>query len=365
MTLPTIISFISCKPRVKPLEPLPILKKWMESNTERKILKLKTDRGGEYSSSGFMNHLSLCSIDTERGPASQPTSNSVAKRFNLTLLGKMRFQFEESSLPLHLWEELAMYTSIQINSSPSVAINNNSPTSLFTPFLKGHHHPVKPTRLHPFGCLAYVHEESAAKLGPNARRMIFVGLESTSNASRFWDKTTQKIIVSSNAVFDEFTFPAKASPQSPPLATIMSTFDYSELILESVSNIPSLLSRPSFPVNTKPVTAPELVNDLLSLIPEPPPTAEPPVPPNPDPPPLRRSTRQAVKPKRYGYVTQIGGEESNDNPTYKEAIEGAHQLHWKAAMDAEWESFCHHNVGTLVEPPLDANVLEGMQSSPG
>lgn len=66
---------------------------WVENNTDHKILKLKSDRGGEYSSTEFLDHLNELAIDMERGPANRPTSNGVAERFNRTLLGKMRAQF--------------------------------------------------------------------------------------------------------------------------------------------------------------------------------------------------------------------------------------------------------------------------------
>lgn len=117
---------------------------WMESNTGCKILKLKTDRGGEYSSTEFLNHLKSSAIDTERGPAHRPQANSVAERFNRTLLGRIRTQLHQSGLPFSLWGELVSYSSIQLNSSPSVAIENRTPLSMITPLLQGHHHPIKP-----------------------------------------------------------------------------------------------------------------------------------------------------------------------------------------------------------------------------
>ena len=62
----------------------------MESKTGNKIGKLKSDRGGEYSSSEFLTYLKEGAIDIERGPANRPTSNGVAERYNRTLLSKMR-----------------------------------------------------------------------------------------------------------------------------------------------------------------------------------------------------------------------------------------------------------------------------------
>lgn len=70
------------------------LYRWVESNSPFKIFKLKSDRGGEYSSNGLLSHLKDSTVDVERGPAKRPEANSVAERFNRTLLGRLRTQFE-------------------------------------------------------------------------------------------------------------------------------------------------------------------------------------------------------------------------------------------------------------------------------
>lgn len=100
------------------------------------------------------------------------------------------------------------YSSIQLNSSPTVSLENKSPTSIISPLLLGHHHPIKAKRFKPFGCQAYVLNHDASKIHPTAQRMIFVGLETGSNAYRLWDKKTQRIVISADVTFDEKSFPA-------------------------------------------------------------------------------------------------------------------------------------------------------------
>lgn len=337
---------------------------WVENNTDHKILKLKSDRGGEYSSTEFLDHLNELAIDMERGPANRPTSNGVAERFNRTLLGKMRAQFVQSGLPLFLWGELAKYTSHQINLSPSIAITNSNPASLFTPHLKEHHHPTAPSLFRPFGCLAYVHDENAAKLSPTALRAIFVGLEPGSNAYRLWDKHSARIIVSSNVTFNESVFPGKLDGSSPSEASITSFLNYDFLISEPISPPVTLPeSQPELAVATDPIpdtpllTTPEenLIDSSDANLGPTPPTLTPPLTENPP----RRSSRTTTAPTRYGFVASVG-EDTNNNPAYEDAMKGPDRDRWKAAMDDELDSFCHHNVGTLVEPPSDANILGGM-----
>lgn len=61
----------------------------IENQTGSKIVKLKTDRGGEYSSGEFIKFLADEGIQTERGPAERPMANSISERFNWTLLSRI------------------------------------------------------------------------------------------------------------------------------------------------------------------------------------------------------------------------------------------------------------------------------------
>lgn len=349
--------------------------RWVESNSGFKILKLKSDRGGEYSSTEFLTHLRDLAIDIKRGPANRPTANSVSERFNRTLIGRLRTQFEQSGLPLFLWGELVMYSALQINLSPSVAIDLATPYSLFTPHLTGHHHPLKPARFRPFGCLGYVLDVHASKLKPVAQRMFFVGLEPGSNAYRFWDTVHSKVVVSVDAKFDESTFPARGDRLSPSASVVASTFDYDALRI-----FPDQIPPPTDNVNAATM---DLVVDIPLAVEDEQHTAIPtpadhtldpqstcavsPAPHDEESDPLdlpthstRQSTRTRTVPRRYGFLASDAEGSTSDNPSYDEALAGPDRAHWVAAMTAEWESFCQHNVGTLVDSPEGANVLGGM-----
>lgn len=157
----------------------------MENQTGSRIVKLKTDRGGEYSSLEFIKFLADEGIQTERGPAERPMANSISERFNWTLLSRIRSQLVQSGLPLSMWGELANYCSLQINCSPSKAIQFQSPLDLFAANIESHMHPFQYDCLKPFGCLAYAHDKHRkSKVGPMAKRYIFVGIESNARAWR-------------------------------------------------------------------------------------------------------------------------------------------------------------------------------------
>lgn len=119
----------------------------VERQTDRKIGKLKSNWGGEYSSTEFMHFLKKKGIETERAPAHCPPVNSVSERFFRTLLGRMRTQLSQSGLPSQLWGELAIYCGSQINGNPSMAIQMSIPMIEYKKVITGHIHPFDFTRL--------------------------------------------------------------------------------------------------------------------------------------------------------------------------------------------------------------------------
>lgn len=176
----------------------------MEKKCGRKIMKLKSDRGGEYSSAKFLQYLADEGIETERGPADRPKADSVAEQYNRTLLSKLRSQLAHSGLPLSLWGEAARYCETQINCSPSAALKNASPIDILESLLPGYVHPFDTDRLKPFGCLCYAMDKHRkSKVAPISRRFIFVGLEDGARAARLWDKQVGWIFVTGDVIYRE------------------------------------------------------------------------------------------------------------------------------------------------------------------
>ena len=67
-------------------------------------------------------------------------------------------------------------------------------------------HPVSYQRLRTFGCEAYAHvpKELRAKLDPKSRKYIFIGYGMDGQFGyRLWDPESQKVIRSSDVVFNE------------------------------------------------------------------------------------------------------------------------------------------------------------------
>lgn len=354
-------------------------KSMMERRMRCKIGTLKSDRGGEYSSDEFIEFLRKEGISVERGPANRTTANSVAERYNETLLGRLRTQLIECGLPLSLWGELARYSCLQINTSPHRALNMNSPLFVLESLTPSHFHPFDPQRLKPFGSLCFATDKNRnSKVGPLAKRYIFVGLEEGAHAVRLWDKQTNRILVTGNVVHREDVFPGLDKTHSPQIDS--STFNLSsgtldirvppptpsnplieDAVTDPASSCPEPAALPTTQVTLDDASLPPveaLPSPAVSLPHDSPDTVIHDHLPELSSPPLRRSSRNVSVPDRYGFSATTGTD--SDHPTYAQAMGGPDHLAWRKAMQEEFDSLLQHDVGTLVDPPEGANILGGM-----
>lgn len=95
-----------------------------ERTTGHKLCVLKCDRGGEYTSTRFKAFASAHGITLEQGPAHTPEHNSVAERYNRTIMERCRAQMIHAALPKQLWGEIILATSHILNMSPTKSASN-------------------------------------------------------------------------------------------------------------------------------------------------------------------------------------------------------------------------------------------------
>lgn len=123
----------------------------VETQSERKVKKLRTDNGLEFCNREFDGFCKQEGIIRHRTCTYTPQKNGVAERLNRSIMNKVRSMLNESGLGQIFWAEAATMAVYLINISPSSAINFKVPEEMGTsvmPSLPG---------LKRFGCLVYIH----------------------------------------------------------------------------------------------------------------------------------------------------------------------------------------------------------------
>lgn len=159
---------------------------WLETQRKVKIKCLQCDRGGEFTSDEFKDHLERHGTVRRLTTHDTPEYNGIAERLNLTLLTKVRAMIHESGLPPSLWAEAVHHANWLKNRSSTKVLIKMTPLEVF----EG----KKPdlSDIHPWGCKVLVHDDGNSKLGDRGKLGHWVGFDEESNAHRiYWpDKGT-------------------------------------------------------------------------------------------------------------------------------------------------------------------------------
>ena len=152
----------------------------VENQKNKKIKRLKTDRGGEYESNSFKEFCEQNGIIHEVIPPYSPKSNGIAERKNRTLKEMMNTMLVSSRLSSNMWgEDILSACHIQ-NKVPHKKIGKTS-NELWEK--------CKPNLeyLKVWGCLAKVilPEPKKRKLGSRTCGCMFIGYASNSSYYRF------------------------------------------------------------------------------------------------------------------------------------------------------------------------------------
>lgn len=280
----------------------------------------------------------------EQGPAHTPEHNSVAERYNRTIMERCRAQMIHASLPKHPWGEITLATSHILNMSPTRSADE-IPADAWQQACAGKGSHLSDHKfLRVLGCQALTHIPKSLRqiLDPCARELIHVGYDPGSKAYRLWDAQTNRVLISRDVNFNKLYFPMR-NHTSHQLSADENDIE-EELTLGATHDHQQREDNDD--VNTQPYNLPN-----------------PSLPPTPAPEPSR-PTRTARAPSRYGntisYAAVTRGGHDADNPTYAQAMAGPDAAHWRAAMKVEFYSLVLHSVGRLIKRPSKANVLGGM-----
>ena len=139
---------------------------------ERHVKVVRSDNGGEYTSSGFASYCAEKGIVHQLTNPYCPEQNGIAERLNRTIMELARSMIHHAKLPIQFWAE-AVNTAVYLhNRSPTTALKDKTPFECY--FNK------KPdiSNLRVFGCVCYmlVPHGERQKLDPKSRKRNFCGL---------------------------------------------------------------------------------------------------------------------------------------------------------------------------------------------
>jgi transposase InsO family protein len=181
----------------------------VENQLERKIKRLRSNRGGEYFSGDFSDFCVEHGIIHERRPPYSPQSNEVAERKNRTLTDLVNAMLETPGLSKEWWGEAILIACHVLNKFPT---KNKE----ITPFEEWEKRKLNISYLRTWGCLAKVNVpiKKKHKLGPKTVDCVFLGYAFHGIGYRFLiinsrvlDMLVGTIMESRDAMFFRTNFP--------------------------------------------------------------------------------------------------------------------------------------------------------------
>ncbi|KAL5856639.1 hypothetical protein ACOSQ3_004097 [Xanthoceras sorbifolium] len=300
-------------------------RKWkamVENETGLKIKRLRSDNGGEYRDSRFREFCANSGIKMEKTVPMTPQQNGVAERMNRTLNERARSMRLHAGLPKMLWAEAVNTAAYLINRGPSVPLDGGIPEEVWSG------KEVNISHLRVFGCISYVHIDSAkrSKLDAKSNKCVFVGYGGDEFGYRFWDYENRKIIRSRDVIFNEnLMHKDRSIAESSSSTTEAETKEFAEF--EEISGSDVQIS-------------PETVQE------------------EPSAPELRRSSRVPKPIQRYSpSLHYLLLTDSGEPECYDEAMQVEDSVKWESAMRDEMDSLMSNQTWELAELPPGKKAL--------
>ncbi|GJW80710.1 retrotransposon protein, putative, ty1-copia subclass [Tanacetum coccineum] len=263
------------------------------------IKVIRSNRGGEYMSHEFVNHMKSYGIVSQQTPPYTPQHNGVSERRNRTLLDMVRSMMNLKTLPKSFWGYALEIAARILNMVLTKKVDR-------TPY--------------------EIWYEKASK----SIKCIFVGYPKEMMGYYFYYPLENKIFVSRNAEFFENSFMVQEASGSHELLK-MSRSDKGLEIIQEEDTQPSK--------NTS-----KEHNEVAPIEVEPQNVRV----------PIRRSAMIPQVPDRYGYYVDVEEYELGDldePPNYKAALADPESDKWLEAMNTEMQSMKDNQVWYLVDLP--------------
>lgn len=373
------VFFISHKSQV--LSKFQQLVHLLETSTGKRVQALRTDNGGEFTSTAFSDFCISSGISRELPPPYTPERNGVAERRNRSLLDITRCLLLDRQLPAYLWGEAIKAAADILNLRSTKSHPDKTPEELFT----GKKPSISHLKIFGSPVFAHVPKVARSKLAARSEQCILLSFDIVAKAYRCFRPSTRKVFISRDILVDEAALlPAcqHADPlETPPVDNTPAPTKHEDLQV-SIANplLPSQTTPtrdlepgspqpPSPTIPTTPHSSPILTSDSptpaettsASLPAESTaPASTSPKSTLPDLP--RRSDRIRRFPRHlYDYAAHIHlqtqdftPEDLTDNISFKQA-----QLnpHWRAAMQEEINSIHSNHTWSLVPLPPNTKAI--------
>ncbi|GJX59860.1 putative RNA-directed DNA polymerase, partial [Tanacetum coccineum] len=273
----------------------------VENQLGKTIKALRSDRGGEYLSQEFLDHLRSRGIISQLTPPYTPQHNGVSERRNRTLLDMVRSMMSLTTLPMSFWGYALESAARILNMVPTKKVNK-------TPYEMWHEKVPNLSYLKVWGCEALVKRDTPKKLQFRSIKCIFVGYTKETMGYYFYYPLENKIFVSRYAEFLETNLIKQEASGR--------TVDFDEIQSEDAQpSENTILHQHEVEHNTV-----EPQTDII---------------------PVCRSARIPQAPERYGFYIDAEEQElgyHGEPPNYRAALSDPESEKWLEAINAEMQS---------------------------
>ncbi|CAI7836257.1 unnamed protein product, partial [Closterium sp. NIES-53] len=179
------------------------------------VLRLHSDRGGEFSSDLLGAFCRAEGIRQTFALPASPQQNGIAERRIGMVMDVARTSMIHAAAPHFLWPFAVQYAAHQINLQPRVSLPETSPTLRWT----GKVGDASAFRV--WGSRAFVRDLSADKLSSRSVPCVFLGFPPNAPGWQFYHPTSRRVLSSQDVTFDESVpyyrlFPYRTAPLPPP-----------------------------------------------------------------------------------------------------------------------------------------------------
>ncbi|CAI7854820.1 unnamed protein product [Closterium sp. NIES-54] len=161
------------------------------------VLRLHSDRGGEFSSDLLRDFCHGEGITQSFTLPASPQQNGIAERCIGFVMEVARTSMIHAAAPHFLWPFAVLYAAHQLNLWPRVSLPETSPTLRW----KGEVSDASVFRV--YGSRAFVRDTSADKLSARAIPCVFLGFVPDAPGWQFYHPTLRRVLLSQDVTFDE------------------------------------------------------------------------------------------------------------------------------------------------------------------